>query len=170
MIGSASSASFAGDLNRLFVDAATAIRRAALAGFVVVVIGLFVIEQDFLAGFYISQGEKNQMAVNQSQPTIRIAGMVDELRSVAADRTVYRPVRIYAADANAAFAPQPSGNFGAGNSFADELGNLAPFFVWNGGETTFAVNLRWFDFYAGSQWRCGFQTSISKLKSICNDL
>lgn len=81
------------------------------------------------------------MSADQRQTAIRIAGMIDVLRSIAADRTVYRPVRINAANANPAFATQTASGFNARNFLADELGNLATFFEINGGETAFAVNL-----------------------------
>lgn len=124
-----------------FVDAATAIRRAALAGFAVIVIRLAVIQQYFLAGFDVAQGEKQQMPADQRQTAIRITRMIDVLGPIAADRTVNRPVRINAADANSALASQPAGGFNTRNSLTDELSNLAPFFESDGGETTFAVNL-----------------------------
>ena len=77
--------------------------------------------------------------------------MVDELRSVAADTAVNRPVSVNAADANPAFAAQPFGGFDPGNPFADEFGDLAPFFEMGGGKGSLAVNVRGFHFNSGSR-------------------
>ena len=79
------------------------------------------------------------------------AGMIDELRAVAAATPVNRPIKINAADVETSFVLQTALDFVTGNSFACVLGDLAPLFEGDGGETTSAVNPGWSDFNARRQ-------------------
>src|SRR5262245_65835630 len=99
-----------------------------------------VIEQKFLARFDITQGEEKNVAMDDLAVAVGFAGMIDELRAVAAAAPVNRPIRVDAADVDAAFVLQTARDFVAGNSFAGVLGYLAPLFEGDGGETAQAVN------------------------------
>ena len=102
---------------------------------------LSVIEQYFLTRLDVTQSEKQDMAVDDFAVTIRLAGMVDELRAVAADRAVNRPIRINAANVEAALVFDTARDFVAGDSFSGVFGDLAPPFETVCGETASAFNL-----------------------------
>ena len=114
-------------------------------------IRLAVIEQYLLARFDVPQSEKQDVAVNDFAVAVRFAGMIDELRAVAAVASVNRPVRVNAADIEASFVFDTASDFVARNSFAGVLGDLAPPFESDRGETAFAFNLGPSDFDAGSE-------------------
>jgi hypothetical protein len=103
-------------------------------------IRLAVIEQKFLARFDVPQGEEEDVVVNDFAVAVGFAGMIDELRAVAAAAAVNRPIRIDAADIDAPFVLQAARDFVPANSFAGILGYLAPPFKSDGGETASAVN------------------------------
>ena len=71
---------------------------------------------------------------------VGFAGMIDELRAVAAAAPVDRPIRVDAADVDASFVLQTARDFVTGDSFAGILGDLAPLFESDGGEAAQAVN------------------------------
>lgn len=71
---------------------------------------------------------------------VGFAGMVDELRAVAAEAPIYRPIRVDSADVEASFVLQTARDFVTGDSFASVLGDLAPLFESDGGETASTVN------------------------------
>lgn len=104
-------------------------------------IGFAVIEQQLLAGFDVTQSEEENVAVDDLAVAVRFARMIDELRAVAAAASVNRPVKVNAADVEPSFVFQAARDFVTGNSFAFVLGDLAPFFESDGGETASAVNL-----------------------------
>src|SRR5215813_6016580 len=103
-------------------------------------IRLAVIEQKFLAGFDITQGEEKNVAMDDLAVAVGFAGMIDELGAVAAATPVNRPIRVYAADVDAAFVLQTSRDFVTGDSFAVVLGYLAPLIEGGCGETSQAVD------------------------------
>jgi hypothetical protein len=72
--------------------------------------------------------------------------MIDELRAVAAAVPVNRPIKVDAADVEPPFVLQTARDFVTGDSFAFVLGDLAPPFESDGGETASAVNPGRFDF------------------------
>ena len=74
--------------------------------------------------------------------------MIYELRAVAAAAPVNRPVRVDAADVNASFVLQTARDFVTGDSLAFVLGDLAPLFEGDGGETASAVDPGRSDFNA----------------------
>ena len=80
---------------------------------------------------------------------VGFAGMIDELRAVAAAAPVDRPIRVDAADVDAPFVLQTARDFVTGDSFAGVLGHLAPLFEGNDGETSQAVDPGLPDFNAG---------------------
>jgi hypothetical protein len=126
--------------NHSRVDPPSAGRGAAQTSLPVRMIRLPVIEQKFLARFDVTQGEEEDVAVNDFAVAVGFAGMIDELRAVAATAPVNRPIRIDAADIDAPFVFQTARDFVTGNSFAGVLGYLAPFFEGDGGETASAVD------------------------------
>src|SRR5262245_11751832 len=77
--------------------------------------------------------------------------MIDELRAVAAATAVNRPVRVNAADVKAPFIFDAARHLVAGNFFAGVLGDLAPLFESDRGETAFAFNPGPSDFDAVSE-------------------
>jgi hypothetical protein len=103
-------------------------------------IRLAVIEQKFLARFDVPQCEEEDVTVNDFAVAVGFAGMIDELRAVAAKAPVNRPIRIDAADIDASFVLQAARDFVTGDSFAVVLGYLAPLFEGDGGETASTVN------------------------------
>jgi hypothetical protein len=103
-------------------------------------IRLAVIEQKFLARFDVTQGEEEDVALDDLAVAVGFAGMIDELRAVAAAAPVNRPIGVDAADVDAPFVLQTARDFVTGNSFAGVLGYLAPPFEGDGGETAPAVN------------------------------
>jgi hypothetical protein len=120
---------------------------------------LAVIEQYLLARFDVPQSEKQDVAVDDFAVAVRLAGVIDELRAVAAAAAVYRPVRVNATDVEASFIFHPALDFVAGNSFAGVLGDLAPPFESDRCETAFAINPGPSDFDAGSE--PGFLVGLS---------
>jgi hypothetical protein len=126
--------------NHSRVDPPSAGRGAAQTSLPVRMIRLAVIEQKFLARFDVPQGEEEDVAVNDFAVAVGFAGMIDELRAVAATDPVYRPIRIDAADIDAPFVLQAARDFVPANSFAGIFGYLAPPFKSDGGETASAVN------------------------------
>lgn len=82
---------------------------------------------------------------------VRLAGMVDELRAVAAPAAVNRPVRVNAANIEASFVLHTALDFVAGNSFAGVFGDLAPLFESYRGETAFSFNPGRPDFDSGGE-------------------
>jgi hypothetical protein len=103
-------------------------------------IRLAVIEQKFFARFDITQGEEENVAMDDLAVAVGFAGMIDELRAVAAAAPVNRPIRVDAADVDAAFVLQSTRDFVTGDSFAVVLGYLAPLFEGGCGEASQAVD------------------------------
>jgi hypothetical protein len=81
------------------------------------------------------------VAVDDLTVAVGFAGVIDELRAVAAVASVNRPIKVNAADIETPFVLQTSRDFVPRDSFAFVLGDLAPFFESDGGETASAVNL-----------------------------
>jgi hypothetical protein len=94
------------------------------------------------------QSEEEDMAVDDLAVAVGLTGMIDELRAVAAATPVNRPIKVNAADVEPSFVLQTARDFVTGNSFACVLGDLAPLFESDGGETTSAVNPGRSDFNA----------------------
>jgi hypothetical protein len=111
-------------------------------------IRLTVIEQQLLARFYVPQCEKEDVAMDDPAVTVGFAGMVDELRAIAAAATINRPVRVNATDVKTSFVLQTELDFVTGDSFAGIFGDLAPLFESDCGETASAVNPGLSDFNA----------------------
>ena len=124
-------------------------------------IRLAVIEQKFLARFDVTQGEEEDVAVNDFAVAVGFAGMIDELRAVAAAAPVNRPIRVDAADVDAAFVLQTARDFVTRDSLAVVLGYLAPPFKRDGGETASAVNSGRSDFDARGE-SCLFYPASSQ--------
>jgi len=103
-------------------------------------IRLAVIEQKFLARFDVTQDEEKNVAMDDLAVAVGFAGMIDELRAVAAAAPVNRPIRIDAADIDAPFVLEAARDFVPANSFAGVLGYLAPLFEGGCGETSQAVD------------------------------
>lgn len=103
-------------------------------------IRLVVIEQYLLARFDVPQSEEEDVAVDDLAVAIGFAGMIDELRAVAAAAPVNGPIRVEAADVEAPLVLQTARDFVTGNSFAGVLGDLAPLFKSDGGETASTVD------------------------------
>jgi hypothetical protein len=61
------------------------------------VIGLAVIEQQFLSRFDVPQREEEDVAVDDPAVAVGFAGVIDELRAVAAAAPVNRPIKVNAA-------------------------------------------------------------------------
>src|SRR5215510_9085038 len=98
-------------------------------------IRLPVIEQKLLARFDVPQSEEEDVAVNDLAVAVGFAGMIDELRAVAAAAPVNRPIKVNAADVEPSFVLQTARDFVTGDPFAGVLGYLAPLFESGGGET-----------------------------------
>jgi hypothetical protein len=111
-------------------------------------IRLAVIEQQLLAWFDVTQGEEEDVVVDDLAVAIGFAGMIDELRAVAAAAPVNRPVRVDAADMDASFVLQTARDLMTGNSFAVVLGYLSPLFKGDGCETSPPVDPGRSDFNA----------------------
>lgn len=109
-----------------------------------------VIKQYFLARLDVPQSEEEDVAVDDLAVAIGFAGMINELRAVAAAAPVNRPIEVKAADMEASFVLQTARDFVTRDSFAGILGDLAPLFESNGGETASTVNPGRSDFDA---WR-----------------
>jgi hypothetical protein len=133
------------------VDPPSAGRGAAQTSLPVRMIRLAVIEQKFFARFDITQGEEENVAMDDLAVTVGFAGMIDELRAVAAATPVNRPIRVDAANVDAAFVLQTARDFVTGDSFAVVLGYLAPLFEGGCGETPQAVYPGRPDFNARSE-------------------
>ena len=114
-------------------------------------IRLAVIEQQLFAGFDVTQSEEEDVAVDDLAVTVGFAGVIDELRAVAAAAPVNRPVKVNATDIEPSFVFQAARDFVTGDSFTFVFGDLAPFFESDGGETAPAVNPGRFDFNARSE-------------------
>jgi hypothetical protein len=99
---------------------------AAQTSLPVRMVRLAVIEQQLLARFDVTQGEKEDVVVDDLAVAVGLAGMVDELRAVAAVAPVNRPIRVDAADVNASFVLQTARDLVTGDSFAGVLGYLSP--------------------------------------------
>ena len=111
-------------------------------------IRLAVIEQQLLARFDVTQGEEEDVAVDDLAVAVGFAGMIDELRAIAAEVPVNRPIRVDAADVDASFVLQTARDLVAGDSFSDVFGYLAPLFEGDSGETAQAVDPGRSDFNA----------------------
>jgi hypothetical protein len=72
-------------------------RSAAPASLSIRVIGLAVIEQQFLSRFDVPQREEEDVAVDDPAVAVGFAGVIDELRAVAAAAPVNRPIKVNAA-------------------------------------------------------------------------
>jgi hypothetical protein len=105
------------------------------------VIGLAVIEQQFLSRFDVPQREEEDVAVDDPAVAVGFAGVIDELRAVAAAAPVNRPIKVNAAYIETPLVLQAARDFVTGNPFAFVLGDLAPLFECDSGETPSAVNL-----------------------------
>lgn len=103
-------------------------------------IRLAVIERDLLARLDVPQSKKQDVTVDDFAVTVRLAGMIDELRSIAAAAPVNRPVGVNAGDIDAPLVFQTARDFVAGDLFASVFGDLATFFERNDGEAAFAIN------------------------------
>jgi hypothetical protein len=98
-------------------------------------IRLAVIEQQLLARFDVTQSEEEDVAVDDLAVAVGFAGVIDELRAVAAAAPVNRPVKVDAADVEPSFVFQTALDFVTGDPFAFVFGDLTPLFQRNGGET-----------------------------------
>jgi hypothetical protein len=116
------------------------------------VIRLAVIEQQLLARFDVSQSEEEYVVVDDFAVAVGFAGVIDELRPVAAAAPVNRPIKVNAANVKAPFVLQTARDFVTRDSFASVLGDLAPLFERDGGETASAVNPGRSDFNARGEF------------------
>ena len=86
---------------------------------------VFIIEQQLFVSGKIAQRIKQNMAFDDFDVTVRRARMIDELRAVAAHRSVNRPIRINRANLYASQIFEPPFDLAARDAFADVFGNLA---------------------------------------------
>ena len=126
-------------------------------------IRLAVIEQKFLARFDITQGEEKNVAMDDLAVAVGFAGMIDELRAVAAAAPVNRPIRVDAADVDASFVLQTPRDFVTGDSFAVVLGYLAPLFEGGCGETSQSVDPGRPDFNARGETCLLYPVSVQSI-------
>jgi len=104
-----------------------------------------VIDQYLFTGFDIAQREEDYMLVNDPGITIRHARMIYVLRAITLFPAINSPVRVQTADVKPALPFQTASYLVPRNLLTRILGNLTPLFEMSYGETTIAIDFRWFD-------------------------
>ena len=100
---------------------------------------LFIVDRDFIARMDVAQSEEHYVAIDGAHVGVRLAGMVDVMRTIAAATAVDAPLAVNIADAQ--LRPMCAALcFAIGNSFSGVLRDLAPVFEMNCREAAFAVD------------------------------
>ena len=103
---------------------------------------LLVVDRDFFTGPDVSQSEEHHVTVQRSHEGIRLAGVIDVVRAVAAPRAVQAETPVDVADAQDLTIACAPASFEIRDALAGVLSYLPPPFEISGSKTPFAVNRR----------------------------
>jgi hypothetical protein len=106
---------------------------------------LLVVDRDLFTGLDVSQSEEQHVTVQSSHEGIRLAGVIDVVRAVAATRAVQTETPIDIADAqDLTITCAPTG-FEIYDPLARVLSYLLPRFEMNGSEAALPIDRRFAD-------------------------
>lgn len=100
----------------------------------------FVVDGDFFAGMNIPQGEEQYVAVQILHVGIRLATVIDVMRTVAAAGAVQTPTTTDVADAQDSAVATALRSFEIRDAFARVLRDLFSARKKDGGKATSAIN------------------------------
>ena len=100
---------------------------------------LFVIDRDLFARIDVAQSKEHHVAMDRAHISVRFAGMVDVMRTVAAATAVDAPVAVNIADAQLG-SMGTALSFAIRNALARVLGYLAPVRKPGGRKAAFTVD------------------------------
>lgn len=103
-----------------------------------------IVDRNLFAGLNVSQGEEEDVVVDDLHEGVRNARVVDVMRAIPAAASVKTPPIIDFTNAQH-LSMRSSTRFGVGDLLAGVLRNLVTFFKGDGGEATFTVYRRRLD-------------------------
>jgi hypothetical protein len=124
----------------------------------------FVIYGYLFAGAYVAQGVELYVAVKNFHEGVRLAGMIDVVRAVAACASVQTPSSVNTTDAEHAPPGSPALGFGGRDFFSGVVCNLFAASEPDGRKAASAVDRRFFD----SQSVCKFH--IHRREQACAEM
>lgn len=104
----------------------------------------FIVDRDLFAGLYVSQGEEEDVIVDDLHERVRHARVVDVMRAIPAAASVKTPTTVHFTNAEH-LSMRSSTRFGVRDLLSCVLRNLVTFFKSDGGEAAFTVYRRRLD-------------------------
>jgi len=101
---------------------------------------LFIIDGDFVAGLNVTQSKEDYVSINCANVSVRLAGMVDVVSTVAAATPVDAPNAVNVTDAQLS-AMGPALGFAIRNALAGVFGNFATLGKVSSSKAALAVDL-----------------------------
>ena len=101
---------------------------------------LFIIDGDFVAGVNITQSKEDYVSINCANVSVRLAGMVDVVRTVAAAAPINAPHTVNVADAQLG-SMGAALSFAIRNALAGVFGNLTTPGKVSSSKAAFAVDV-----------------------------
>lgn len=127
-----------------FVNRSAAGRCTTDAPFFVGMKRVFVVDRNLFAGFYVAQGDEEDMTVENFHESVRLTGMIDVMGAVAVATAVETPPIVDSADAQLA-STCPAIGFRVSDLLASVLCNLSAALEMGHCKTTLAHDRRFLD-------------------------